>query len=361
MTKVIGQIDSLRRLKAELKERDIVRFNSVGEIKFFLKNYNFERQKIFSQAEQDLDAEIDTLKADSIKFQENYDTQKIEETQKLNKRIDNLGKKTDLIKSKNSKTITKAFDKLQLAIIKFRRAYLKKKFDRIIIKKTFLAFQKVNNTNYKIVEYSTYREKIISDRSLPHITELANTKEVLDDLYPLIAGAIGENLVVKELKNLSDNYVLINDFYVEFETPIYNRKNGDKIFSIQIDHLLITDSGIFIIETKNWSKDSIENLDLRSPINQIKRSNYALFVILNGVSKHSKIKLDRHHWGEKQVPIRSLIAMINHKPKEKFKFVAVKTLKELNRYITYFDPIFDDSEVKVLSEYLETMKQKMYF
>ena len=32
-----------------------------------------------------------------------------------------------------------------------------------------------------------------------------------------------------------------------------DKTEKDRIFSIQIDHLLLSNSGIFIIETKNWS------------------------------------------------------------------------------------------------------------
>ena len=92
---------------------------------------------------------------------------------------------------------------------------------------------------------------------------------------------------------------LFNDFSMEFNPPIYNKKENDRIFSIQIDHLLISDSGIFILETKNWSKQSIKNLDLRSPVKQILRTSYALFVLLNSESEYNKIKLNRHHWGSK--------------------------------------------------------------
>lgn len=181
---------------------------------------------------------------------------------------------------------------------------------------------------------------------------MAFTKEVIEGLYTLIAGAIGENLVVKELQKLSDKYVLINDFSIEFNPPIFNRKENDRIYSIQIDHLLITDSGIFILETKNWSKQSINNLDLRSPVTQIMRTSYALFVLLNSESEYNEINLNSHHWGNKQIPIRNIIVMINEKPKEKFKYVKVKSLNELNGYITYFDSIFNDAEVKSISDYL---------
>lgn len=139
---------------------------------------------------------------------------------------------------------------------------------------------------------------------------------------------------------------------MKFKPPIFNRKDNDRIFSIQIDHLLICNSGILILETKNWSKQSINNLDLRSPVKQIMRTSYALFVLLNSESEYNKIKLDKHHWGNKQIPIRNIIVMINEKPKEKFKHVKIVSLNELNGYIKYFNPIFSDAEVKSIFDYL---------
>jgi len=141
-------------------------------------------------------------------------------------------------------------------------------------------------------------------------------------------------------------------------SPIYYKKENERIFSVQIDHLLVTNSGIFIIETKNWSKKSIESLDFRSPVKQIRRTSYALFVILNSDTKQRGINFRRHHWGDKQLPLRNIVVMINEKPKEKFKYVQVKTLNELNRYITYFEQIFDDSEVESISKHLKRIKNK---
>ena len=78
------------------------------------------------------------------------------------------------------------------------------------------------------------------------------------------------------------------------------------------------------METKNWSKRSIDSLDLRSPVDQIIRTSYALFRVVN-----SKIQLNKHHWGTKQIPIRNIIVLINEKPKNEFKYVKIKQLKEL--------------------------------
>ena len=112
-------------------------------------------------------------------------------------------------------------------------------------------------------------------------------------------------------------------------------------------------SGVFLLETKNWSRKSIENLDLRSPVKQILRTSYALFVLLNSDSKFNDIELERHHWGSKKIPIRNVIVMTNEKPKEEFKHVKVLSLSELNGYIQYFEPLFSGKEVKSIFEYLK--------
>ena len=119
----------------------------------------------------------------------------------------------------------------------------------------------------------------------------------------------------------------------------------------QIDHLLVCQSGVFLLETKNCSKTSVENLDLRSPVKQILRTSFALFVLLNSESQLNDIKLEHHHWGAKKIPIRNIIVMINKKPKEEFKHVKVLSLNELISYIQYFDQTFDGEEVNRIFEY----------
>lgn len=150
---------------------------------------------------------------------------------------------------------------------------------------------------------------------------------------------------------MPDSFYVINDFSLEFSPPIFNKKENDKITSIQIDHLLISKAGVFVIETKNWSSQSIQNLDLRSPVEQIKRSGYALFVAINS---ESNLNLSDHHWGSKKVPIRNIIVMTNSVPSEEFKYVKALPINNLNGYIKYFDPIFSDHEVENIFNQLNT-------
>ena len=275
-----------------LNENGITRFNSIGEINTFIKNYEFEKKEIPKIIKNSLDEEI----------------KRLEETSK------------QAIEKSNKNLFNKVLYYPKIIILTNKKSDLAK--------------------NY---------EKVISARCMKSYKELDFTKEVVDGLYTLIAGAIGENSVVNELQKLSDNYYLINDFSVVFNPPIYNKKDNDRIFSIQIDHLLICQSGVFLLETKNWSKQSIKNLDLRSPVEQTLRTSYALFVLLNS---ESNINLTRHHWGSKKIPIRNIIIMTNEKPKEEFMHVKVLSLNELNGYIKYFDQIFNEDEVKNIFDYL---------
>ena len=236
-----------------------------------------------------------------------------------------------------------SFLKLKTKFIRFYFQYTL----RFLIRKMK---RQIEKDNALLNEFIANRNHMIKERSADKIKQLAFTKEVVLELNPLIDGAIGENLVVNEIKKLSNDYILINDFSLRFNPPIYNRKKNDRIYSIQIDHLLISKAGLFILETKNWSRESIKSLDMRSPIEQIRRSSYALFVLLNSDRNGFKSKLESHHWGERRIPIQNVVVMINEKPDTEFRHVKVKSLKELNGYIEFFEPIFSDEEFDEISK-----------
>jgi len=353
MAQIIGQIEPLKKIKWELNQKGIKRFNSIKEMQSFHKNYDIEKNEIIKQTENVLIDEIETLKARVKTNQEKLKKDKIDLPNKLNERISTNLKQIDLLQiKKNNNYIFNIFYLLKRKILGNRTRYLQNNFDQIISKSTLKLERKINQ-DFKIIDdFISNKQKIILKRSQKPVNKLEYTKKVVEKLSPLITGAIGENLVVKELEKLSDDNILINDFNVKFNPPIYNRNNNDRILSIQIDHLLISRAGIFILETKNWSKSSIESIDLRSPVEQIHRTSYALFVLINKALKSKKIKLKNHHWGDKKIPIRNIIAMINNKPKEKFKYVEIKLVNELYSYITYFNPVFSNKEVKRITKYL---------
>ena len=343
MAQIHGQIDSLKQIRNTLDLKGISRFNSINELNNFLQNYRSEEQLIQKRFENELAKDVFDLKQ-SINYNHKV-LQRVrnKSLEKLNRKIiANFNRMTHIKKQYDKSYLEKLFALIIVKLLDTRQNYLQNNYHKILKNSTTVVENNIDNDHQTLKRFVHEKDTEVHLRSKKDIKHLAQIKDVVSSLNPLIAGAIGENLVVKEIKKLSDDYILINDFSLEFAEPIYNRKENDRIHSIQIDHLLISKAGIFILETKNWSKQSIQSKGLWSPIKQVQRARHALFVSLNS----RNIKLKKHHWGEnKQIPIRSVVVMINEKPKEQFKYVKIKTVKELNSYIKYFEPIFNDKEL----------------
>ena len=339
MAKIYGKIESLKSLKSVLDDNNISKFSSVKEIKIFLSNYDLAKQSILTKESKKLDDEyVTTCKNLEVKVQQKAKILE-EKTIEINDKILILQSKIKVLHRTEKTFLKHLISKIKLYYYRIRAAHLTKNRYAIIHNPVQDLENLIENDEIFIRLYEGKKHELVKNRSSAKIRKLENIRLVLEDAKNLIAGAIGENLVVKEVKKLSDEYVLINDFNLSFTEPIYYKKLNQKIRSIQIDHLLISKAGIFIIETKNWSKSSVNSLSLRSPIEQIQRSNFALSVYLS-----NKISLLDHHWGEQEVPVRNLIVMINNKPRGKFKYVTIKLLNEINNYITYFEPVLSDRQ-----------------
>jgi hypothetical protein len=339
MARIIGKIESLKSLKSELENNGISRFNSVKGINDFLSNYNSERLVIFNNASDKLEKEYFETSTNLKQRIQNKSEQINLETKKIDNQISILQTKIDSINAKDAHLLKKIISSIRLYFLRNQSNYFVKNKTKLISSTVNDITRNIENDKHFIKKYETEKQKLIEKRSKSEIKKLEYTRNVLENSKNLISGAIGENLVVKEIAKLSDDYVLINDFNLSFSRPIFYKKQNQRISSVQIDHLLISKAGIFVIETKNWSKSSVNTISLRSPIEQIERSNFALYVYIS-----ENITLDEHHWGEQIVPIRNLIVMINNKPSGQFKHVSVKLLRELNDYIKYFEPVLTDKQ-----------------
>ena len=339
MAKIFGITESLKSLKSELNGKGINRFSSVKQIKDFLSNYKLEKNTILKNESNKLDEEYSKTSSNLEKLIIKRDKIINSENDRIDNNISDLNKKIDIIKSRDANLIIKLFLKIKLYS-------LNKQLNKLISTKSSLIDLLVKDVNKNIKSdelfiktYKKDKQNLIKKGAKSQLDELKYTRDVLENLKNLISGAIGENLVVNEIKKLGDDYALINDFNLSFSDPRYYKKQDDWIYSAQIDHLLISKAGIFLIETKNWSRKSVDTISLRSPIKQIQRSNFALFLYIS-----ENISLNEHHWGEQTIPIRNLIVMINNKPTGRFKYVAVKLLKELNDYLKYFEPVLTQSQ-----------------
>lgn len=344
MARIYGTIESLKSLKSELEYKGVLGFSSVKEIKDFLSNYHSKKLRILNETSIELEKEYFVRR---ISLKENIQ-QKAEilniEKHKLNIKISDFQTKIDLKqKNKGKNLCEKLIANFHLYILKNQYKYFVKNYSTITNSSVKEITKNIESDEIFMKEYETEMQNLIEKTAKNKIEKLEYTRNILENSRNLISGAIGENLVVKEISKLSDDYILINDFNLHFSNPIFFKKYDQRIYSIQIDHLLISKAGIFIIETKNWSKASVNSINLRSPIEQIERSNFALYVY---ISEH--ITLNKHHWGEQQIPIRNLIIMINNKPNGNFKYVKIKLLKEVNAYINYFEPVLTDNQMDII-------------
>ncbi len=349
MCKVYNTVGALTTLKTHLRQNKIDGFHSVQELISFRNNYATARQQIISNQNDLTTDERNNLSSGVLHLEKEIANDKIQIRQKLLSEIESLRRQYDHV-AEAEKSIVQEFTysfKALFILIKINYLSL---FSNVIISFSIRSNVKMLAEKRKRLYYidSNFEEAVKESCGLA-LHDLDRKKRVIDEINTFIYGAIGEQKVVKELEKLSDEYILINDFTFSFTKAIYYRQEVEHIKSIQIDHLLISPSGIFLIETKNWSEESLKNLSLRSPVQQIKRTNFALFKILSG---NSNFKLDQHHWGERKIPIRNLIVLINPKPIEEFQYVKILTLDELLGYINYFKPSLSNKETQEISNYL---------
>lgn len=310
----------------------------------FQKNYDDSRQQIISHHELIIAQEKNRLSAAIPQLNNTINTKKIEVEEELKLEIQHLKQKLEELSLGQKNIIQKLTSYFKQRSLQNRIRSNESGVDiKVFQSIQYLADTLAEKNNRYQYITSRFPEAINQSCAIP-LKELERKKSIIDEINSFIYGALGEHKVVKELENLSDDYTLINDFNYSFQPPIYYKQEDQYIKSIQIDHLLISPPGIFLIETKNWSEESLINLNLRSPVEQIKRTNFALFMLLADEASNFSSGLNRHHWGTRKIPIKNLIVLINQKPKEEFQFVKVLTLKELISYIKYFPPVLLASE-----------------
>jgi len=361
MCKVHNSVGCLTTVKSHLKRHNINDFNSLNEVLNFQKSFSALRQQIISNHEQLIEQEKTTLVADISQLDNSIKADRTYFESYFLKNIEEIKQKL------NSESTSGNLNFIQRFVNYVKQWFYKRKVHDLEInldsKVNYSVRESVQQHQDKTNRYhyitSNFRDAV-NESCLNQVAKLENKQRVINEVKNSIYGALGEHKVVKELENLSDENILINDFALTFHPAIYNRQENDYIKSIQIDHLLVTPSGIFLIETKNWSEKSLSNLDLRSPVQQVKRTSFALFKLLTGDITNDRVKLNQHHWGDRKIPVRNLIVLINSKPNEEFQYVKVLTLSELLSYVRYFKPMFTSVETQAISSYLLNLNDQKH-
>jgi len=353
MCKVYNSIGCLTTAKSHLSRHNINDFNSINDILNFLHKFQKLRQEIISRHEQLIENEKNILETEILNLYTRIKKDKARFKDIFLSEIEEVRQQLNNISS------LKHFNFIQRFCTYIKQWILRKKLQTLEINLDY----NINNSVRDLLDQLQHKierknyitshfRDAVSESCFSEINVIDNKKRIIEEVKNSIYGALGEHKVVKELENLSDDNILINDFSISFNPALYNRQEDYYVKSVQIDHLLITPSGIFLIETKNWSEKSLANLDLRSPVEQIRRTNFALFKILSGDFSKNRLQLNHHHWGAKKIPVKNLIVLTNTKPNEEFQYVKVLTVNELIGYIKYFKPVLTNGETQRIASYL---------
>ncbi|WP_162789367.1 nuclease-related domain-containing protein [Flavobacterium fluviale] len=340
----------------ELVTNHIDEFNSLNEIIDFQKNYHFKKEKIISDHNILINEEKEFLTNEVSEF-DILTSQKIIDLKKeLRQKLDYLNQQIEELSEKKTKIIAVIEEYYLNLIIHIKFWFVQILFEFRIILFKYQSKKLLSKKKKRLDYISENFQDAVNESSFEDLQKFEVKNEIIKKLNNTIYGAFGEQKVENELKKLSDDYILINDFSYTFQNPI--KHDGDYIKTIQIDHLLITRSGVFLIETKNWSNSSINNLDLRSPVQQVLRTNYALFRLLSEKVSKSNWGFSKQNWGNRKIPIKNIIVFTNVIPHEQFQYTKILGLKELLPYIRYFSPVFTQTEVQIITDSLLQLSQQ---
>lgn len=356
MCKIHNTIGSLKTIQIELVKNNIDDFNTIDELIAFKKEYPTTKQNIIEKHNLLIQNEKVKLEKELNNFhfilESKITANKSDYTLKRNA----LFLKIEELPPAKNKIIPTIIDYWSNFLIwsKITRNYFLYKINyiRILINTIVKTSHAKKRYKYLVNNFSKAAAK-------SYATELENASKknkIITQINNFIYGAIGEHKVANVLKDLSDEYIIINDFNYTFNTPLKNKYENSIIKTIQIDHLVIAPTGIFIIETKNWSLQSINNKELKSPVTQMKNAKYALSVILKKATLLNWT-INSHHWGNQKTPVRNILVVLNQKPIEEFDYVKICALQELKGYIEWFNRegkrnIYTPTQVDKIANYL---------
>ena len=94
------------------------------------------------------------------------------------------------------------------------------------------------------------------------------------------------------------------------------------------------------------------NPELFSPIKQLKRNNFAIFVLLNQAVERGEIDNFSNHWGNKKISPKNILCLINYKPNQEFQYVKTLSENQIAQYVGNQRQAFSQNEAESLAENL---------
>jgi len=154
------------------------------------------------------------------------------------------------------------------------------------------------------------------------------------------AGADGENKVIEKLSNLSDSYHVLCG--VRIGLPYWATYNGKKnLRSAQMDVVVVSTKGVFLIEVKNWSDDYVKNNEKLNPYEQTDRAGLVLWITLKSIIKN--------------IRVTNVLLSIqdNMQYNSNYRAVFVTSLEKINGFLENREEVLSEKDVKKIVDNLK--------
>ena len=350
MARIYRKVGSLTQLIDELEREGIDTFRTLDEIRSFRNNCESSLNRIREEYREILRQEVVDLELKCRQLSLKLD-QKIRERETLlQNELEDL--KRTLAGNAKRNMLMRLFFFFRKKRLTKRKKILETSFENEVERPFRKGFAKIDSLMAEIEDRTNNAEDWVERYSASDREEQERILSVFRKHKYLFYGAEGEERVVRELSRLPDTYTVINDYRLEFSPPVYDRRNDDRIYSVQIDHVVIGPTGLYLVETKNWSRDSVENTELFSPIKQLKRSNSAIFRLLNRAVERGAIDNFSTHWGDRRISPKNILCLINHMPNQEFQYVRTLSENQITQYVQNQRQAFSQNEVESLAENL---------
>jgi len=136
MTIVEGQIEPLKKLKETLRKSGITRFSSIGDINRFLENYDTEKKELPNQIEKDFDSVTEEKQSSLANQKTNFEQLIFDTRNDIKREIEELHSKIETLINKRKKSFfSKPFLSLKITSLTRERNYLEIDFDLVLKKR----------------------------------------------------------------------------------------------------------------------------------------------------------------------------------------------------------------------------------
>lgn len=182
------------------------------------------------------------------------------------------------------------------------------------------------------LDAATDRYAHMYDANIKYIESVQNS--------PGMVGARAELAVTDHLRRLPAPCVVLNDVHLHRNRTIMF--NGSPLRSAQIDHLVLSPAGVFVIETKCWSGRFTQSAQYHDPFAQAQRARYLCSLLL------------RKSFGK--ISIRTIIASLGDlPPSPQDSYIKVLRPDDLVGYISWFtQPELSPQRIDALRRYFES-------